>query len=95
MLTLLGAPVGDPTMGPLPPGPLQRRERHTLPFGMNWRPKAGTPQPMSSAFSTAGGCCPHQASDGSCETQSLRALRALLEAHTPPRTQSSPRVSPH
>ena len=73
MLALLGAPVGDPTRGSFPPGPLQRRGRSTFPFGMNWRPKAGTPQPMSSAFSSAGGRCPHQASDSSCEMRSLRA----------------------
>ena len=74
MLALLGAPLGDPTMRSLPPGPLPRRGRHIFPFGMNWRPKAETPQPMSSAFSTTGGCCPNQVSVGSCEMQSLRAL---------------------
>ena len=42
MLALLGAPVGDPTRGSFPPGPLQRRGRSTFPFGMNWRPKAYT-----------------------------------------------------
>ena len=51
MMVLLGAPIGDPTTGSLPLGPLQSiGGRCSFPFGMNQRPEVGTQQSAGQCF---------------------------------------------